>query len=206
MKTWTRVKYVDDFVLYPKPLKSEEGAAPITGHPMAELAKGPSGFVEVILADGRRGFVDGQAKVTSVKHMELRQIETPLYQAASKTSPVISKLKRRTILLKYNNEPVLQSDGAQWVPVSTAEGQHGYILGNVKVEILKPKIETEPADGTKNMLIGGGICGVGIVITAVTYSSASTGGGSYVVAWGAILFGGIRFIWGLLQAGGAQLK
>jgi hypothetical protein len=56
-------------------------------------------------------------------------------------------------------------------------------------------------EGTKNMMIGGLICLVGIVITAATYSSAA-GGGKYVIAWGAIVFGAIRFFRGLGQASG----
>ncbi len=49
---------------------------------------------------------------------------------------------------------------------------------------------------SKNMLIGGLWCGGGLIVTIATYSAAS-GGGSYVVAWGAILFGGIQFMRGL---------
>jgi hypothetical protein len=51
----------------------------------------------------------------------------------------------------------------------------------------------------RDMAWGGIICVVGIVITAGTYSAASGGGGSYVVAWGAIIFGAIRFFRGLSQ-------
>ena len=53
--------------------------------------------------------------------------------------------------------------------------------------------------GTR-MLIGGIVCTVGVVITVGSYMNAvSTGGGGrYVVAWGAIVFGGFRFFRGLL--------
>lgn len=53
----------------------------------------------------------------------------------------------------------------------------------------------------KNMGVGALICIVGIVITAATYSAAanSPGGGRYVVAWGAVIFGGIQFLRGLFQ-------
>lgn len=44
----------------------------------------------------------------------------------------------------------------------------------------------------KQIVIGLVIAGVGGLITAATYSSASDGGGSYVVAWGAIVFGLFR--------------
>jgi hypothetical protein len=46
------------------------------------------------------------------------------------------------------------------------------------------------------MLIGGLICGAGIVITVLTISAAQNGG-SYVVAWGAIIFGAIRLFKGM---------
>jgi len=50
------------------------------------------------------------------------------------------------------------------------------------------------------MVIGGLICAVGIAVTAVTYNDAvSSGGGTYIVAWGAIVFGGIRFLRGLAR-------
>ncbi len=44
--------------------------------------------------------------------------------------------------------------------------------------------------------MGSVICLLGIVVTVGSYSSASAGG-SYVVAWGAIIFGGVRLFRGL---------
>lgn len=38
----------------------------------------------------------------------------------------------------------------------------------------------------------------GLIVTFVTYTSAE-GGGTYVVAWGAILFGGIQMVMGLMR-------
>ena len=46
------------------------------------------------------------------------------------------------------------------------------------------------------MLTGGAICFIGIIVTAMTYSNALNGG-TYVIAWGGIIFGGIRFFSGL---------
>ena len=39
----------------------------------------------------------------------------------------------------------------------------------------------------------------GSLVTLLTYSSAASGGGKYVIAWGAILFGGIQALIGLFQ-------
>jgi hypothetical protein len=54
--------------------------------------------------------------------------------------------------------------------------------------------------GRKNMLYGALWCLGGIVITALSYQAAAKAGGRYVLAWGAIVFGGIQFIRGLLQS------
>lgn len=54
----------------------------------------------------------------------------------------------------------------------------------------------------KNMVTGSIWCVGGIAVTMLTYSSAAAapGGGGYVVAWGAIVFGGWRFIRGMIAA------
>lgn len=56
----------------------------------------------------------------------------------------------------------------------------------------------------KNMLFGALWCIGGTVITVWTYQAAANnpGGGSYVVAWGAIIFGAIQFFRGLMQSAG----
>jgi hypothetical protein len=50
--------------------------------------------------------------------------------------------------------------------------------------------------GARNLLVGAAWCVGGIVVTALTYQMAS-GGGTFIVAWGAVLFGGIQFLRGL---------
>jgi len=52
--------------------------------------------------------------------------------------------------------------------------------------------------GWKNMIVGALCCGVGIAITAATYTAAAEGE-TYVVAYGAIIFGGIQSLMGLGQ-------
>lgn len=52
--------------------------------------------------------------------------------------------------------------------------------------------------GGKNIVTGLGVAALGAVITAATYEMAS-GGGVYVVAYGAIIGGSIQFIIGLVQ-------
>ena len=55
--------------------------------------------------------------------------------------------------------------------------------------------------GRRNMLIGGLVAVIGLVVTIWSYSAAAgAGGGKYVVAWGAIVFGAIQFFRGVSQA------
>lgn len=51
----------------------------------------------------------------------------------------------------------------------------------------------------RNMVIGGGICLVGTVLTLASFAYASQGGGRVFLAWGAIVFGGIQFLRGVSQ-------
>jgi hypothetical protein len=54
--------------------------------------------------------------------------------------------------------------------------------------------------GMRGMIIGGVVCAIGTVITIASYTAAEEGGGGhYVIAWGAIIFGAIRFFRGLIQ-------
>jgi hypothetical protein len=59
--------------------------------------------------------------------------------------------------------------------------------------------------GQKNMAIGGIIAVIGLVVTLATFAAA-TGeqGGRYVIAWGAVIFGGIQFFRGLSQVSAAE--
>lgn len=61
------------------------------------------------------------------------------------------------------------------------------------------------ADGRKSMLIGGIVAAIGLVITIGSYAAA-TGGGTYVVTWGAIVFGGLQFFRGVAVYASANRK
>ncbi len=64
--------------------------------------------------------------------------------------------------------------------------------------LSQARSKTSSDAATRHMAIGGIICVIGIVVTVATYSAASSGGGTYVVAWGAIIYGGWQFLRGLM--------
>ena len=59
--------------------------------------------------------------------------------------------------------------------------------------------EERSAAATKDIVIGLLLLVVGLVITAATYSSAAREGGTYVVAYGPVIFGAIRIFRGLTR-------
>lgn len=52
-------------------------------------------------------------------------------------------------------------------------------------------------EAMKQMGIGAVVCIIGIVVTVLSYGAVAKTGGSYVIAWGAVVFGALRFVRGL---------
>jgi hypothetical protein len=71
----------------------------------------------------------------------------------------------------------------------------------LKSDNLDTPAESESNTGTgqSNMLVGALVCIGGILVTAITYSAVKETGGTYIIAWGAIVFGAIQFFRGLFQ-------
>ncbi len=91
-------------------------------------------------------------------------------------------------------------DGRTWLKVSDADGIKGFIPEGTRLADTRPQssVQVMIARGKRNMLVGGLWCGGGLAVTLYTHATAS-GGGTYVVAWGAIIFGGWQAIKGLAQ-------
>jgi hypothetical protein len=70
---------------------------------------------------------------------------------------------------------------------------------------LRLAAEGDPAvheRAKRDIMIGGIICVIGCFITCASFAAASgPGGGRYVLAWGAIIFGAIQFFRGLANLG-----
>lgn len=68
------------------------------------------------------------------------------------------------------------------------------VVNNATREIKKANKER----GKKDMLYGALWCIGGIIVTVATYSAASNGG-TYIIAYGAIIWGAIQFFKGLIN-------
>lgn len=70
------------------------------------------------------------------------------------------------------------------------------------VKTVEQRISTREKPSTnKDMIVGGLLFAIGLIITVGSYAAAA-GGGTYVVAWGAMLFGAIQFIRGYANSKG----
>ena len=149
-------------------------------------------WVEVIQSDGTSAFMSGETRIFSLMRVATSQRETPLYAFPSR-DVVKTTLKKRT-LLDFQN--IVEQNGEQWIQVQDTEGHQGYIEG--KTKIVQKQVVTKKT-GLQNMLIGGAFFIIGTIVTIATYSSATSAGGSYYICWGAVIFGAIQFVQGLIQ-------
>lgn len=79
-----------------------------------------------------------------------------------------------------------------------AQGLDRQTAADVVNTLLRSVKDARKKAAQKNMLFGALWCIGGIVVTVVTFSLAQ-GGGSFIVAWGAIVFGAIQFFKGLVD-------
>ena len=96
---------------------------------------------------------------------------------------------------------VTQKKSAQDVKNILIQQGYSHEAANTVVDAL---VKTIADNGKKrassDMKIGAAICIIGIVITVVTYDMAKNKGGTYFVAYGAIIFGAIQFLRGLFNS------
>lgn len=153
-------------------------------------------WVAVILDGDRRGYMPGTARVFRYRLVRLDQ------DAAMRAQPSDSA----DALAHYGPGAALMlvgttvQDGQTWIEVRDSDGKSGFMPGATRLEGATPTAgaRTVAAVAKRNMLVGGLWCGGGLLVTLFTYMAAS-GGGTYVVAWGAIIFGGWQFLKGISQ-------
>jgi hypothetical protein len=150
-------------------------------------------WVQVTLADGTSGFIAGTTRTFTLMDATINQRKTQLFGMAARGQP-IAELKRGTLVEFLD---LVEANGEMWIYVREKKGgQQGYIEGNTKIQ---QKAKVTKQTGITNMLVGGAFFVVGLIVTIASFSSAASSGGTYYLCWGAILFGVIQFIQGLVQ-------
>lgn len=149
-------------------------------------------WTEVLMPSGQKGYIPAETRIFPFRLGALLANNVPLYTQPSADSLVKATFSRNT---KIYMTDVVRTENQDWVKVRDLSGNEGYISGRTPLRALAEKSK---ALGRKNIISGALWCIGGIVVTVITYNAAS-GGGSYVVAWGAILFGFVQLIQGIYQ-------
>jgi hypothetical protein len=77
-------------------------------------------------------------------------------------------------------------------PKRSGAGRDAESLEGLAAEVIHER-------GRRDLLIGGLFLGGGLAVTLLTYEPASREGGTYYVAYGAILFGALQFMRGIFR-------
>jgi hypothetical protein len=89
--------------------------------------------------------------------------------------------------------------GRENVSESVTCHECGTELASLESSSPLPLDRARSTAASQKMVSGALWFGGGVLVTVITKGLAS-GGGTYIVAWGAILFGGIRFVQGLMES------
>ncbi len=148
-------------------------------------------WVPITLSTGQLAYIPGEARIAAIHEGALMQDNVSLYTEPSAESQVKQQLGRNTKV--YLLEGV-EEGGQIWKRVRDMNGSEGYIAGDTRVRLIQPKTK---AMARKNLLTGVMWLIAGL---AITFSgSSNTSGGSFsLLGYGAILFGAVMLIMGLV--------
>lgn len=107
---------------------------------------------------------------------------------------IVNQIYGFTADMLYNQKKSIEETKAALIENGLRAEDVDVVIANLQNQYKQEKREA----GNKNMLYGALWCVGGLLVTILTYSAASDGG-TYVVAWGAVIFGAIQFFKGLFQ-------
>jgi hypothetical protein len=149
-------------------------------------------WVPITLSTGQQAFIAGETRIFIVREGSIMQNNVELHAEPSSGSLVKSQLARNA---KVYILQVVKGDGRDWVRVRDINGSEGYIAGDTRIRVLQQRTK---ALGRKNMISGAMWLIAGLVITFS--NSGSTAGSSFsLLGYGALLFGAVMLISGIVQ-------
>ena len=110
----------------------------------------------------------------------------------------VEEVVRESVYRFAESEAASGKSRAQVEQALHERGLDGESARIVASHVFRGRSEAPPDEGTKAMIYGAMWFIGGVLVTALSYGSAR-GGGRYVVAYGAIVFGAIKFLRGAAQ-------
>jgi hypothetical protein len=159
-------------------------------------------WCEATLPGGRTGYVPATIKIFRIRPVMLNQPNVSVLSYPAAGSPEVVSYQRGD---RFTVAGVKRQGEEAWVEIRTLGGATGFIPpgtriaedGGIRTGGSGSASSKELAK--RNLVRGFFWLAGGLAVTAVTYSMASSSpeGGHYVIAWGAMIFGGIQFLRGL---------
>lgn len=150
----------------------------------------------VTLPDGVQSYLPADTTIQRLREMHI-DAAVEAHTEPSIASPVLEHYPSGTMLILMGTTI---RGNETWISVRGPSGRQGFIPRDTSMadvsQLAATIVATDRAN--RNMIVGGVWCIGGIAVTVITYANAY-GGGKYVVAWGAIIFGGYECLKGLLE-------
>lgn len=149
-------------------------------------------WVPITLSTGQQAYIPAETRIYIIRQGSLMQNNVELHAEPSSGSLVKSQLGRNT---KVYILQVVKGDGQDWVRVRDINGSEGYIPGETRIRLEQQRTK---ATARRNMINGVMWLIAGLVIT---FSNSAPGAGSSfgLLGYGAILFGAVMLISGIVQ-------
>jgi hypothetical protein len=149
-------------------------------------------WVPITLSTGQQAFIPGDTHIFVIREGSLLQNNVDLHAEPSSGSLIKSQLARNA---KVYILQVVKGEGQDWVRVRDTSRSEGYIPGETRIRVVQQKTK---ASGRKNMITGTMWLVAGVVI--IFSNSTTTAGSSFsLLGYGAILFGAVMLISGIVQ-------
>lgn len=148
------------------------------------------------------GFIEFRSKRGTVRMDPVRDISVSgaqvmvTYGASGGSTASLSDF-RRGALGVGDQAPTLANDLRRAVGLAAPSAAEEAARKQQRAVEAVPAGRAEMSRARVQMWISGAVFLVGVIVTLVTLSAASEGGGTYYVLWGAMLFGALGFLQGV---------
>jgi len=156
-------------------------------------------WTEATLDDGTAGFVHGNVKVFIMLRAKSAKRKLKVYLQPSRSSEVIAMFNKRN---EFQLLDTFKEGRIAWVQIKDTTGLEGFIDGNAKINVIDaPETRADKRKAAiKDIKVGAIWFFAGLAITLGTYNAAQGNGGTYLITWGAILFGGLQCLKGIINS------
>ncbi|PWB51533.1 MAG: hypothetical protein C3F13_13940 [Anaerolineales bacterium] len=149
-------------------------------------------WVPIVLSSGQQAYISGDTRLFVIREAALMQAKVDVFTEPSAESTIKYQLSRNA---KFSIQRVIKGGSQDWVRIKDTNGNEGYVFGDTRIRLFQQKTK---AMGKKNILTGVMWLLIGVVIS-FSKITVTSGGSFTVLGYGALLFGAVMLIYGLVQ-------